>query len=397
MNRYDVLLVLLITSLAGGLYGGAFVAARFLAILFFPILIARMSRCGYIKSFISFFIIFYAYCLVSMLWTPDRVQGAKELVYWIVHFVYLCEILVFAGYANKPLKSISWGWTLMIFLCSVVAGWELLTNGHLPMAVDMPDTQKMAAVTFGNRNSYITALCFSLPWIAYLLFRMTENSFIEKSILYFAVLMSIMVLVFNSSRGGLLSFCVMAGVGVIVYRHSFMKNGFKTLVALCFVVAGCALLKYSSLLSVASMSARGGLLHDTARISIWATCLQLLYESAFLGVGVGGMIASLQAYYLISGNEGVASAHNMFVEILMQYGVVWFVLAVLWLIVLFVKSWNLGERDRRAVLLMSLFAMPVYTIIDSGYLLSPQLFALMGSIYVFVNADKMKVVGDYEQ
>ena len=73
----------------------------------------------------------------------------------------------------------------------------------------------------------------------------------------------------------------------------------------------------------------------------------------------------------------------------MQYGVVFFVIFVLWLVKVFVKSWNLGEINRRAVLFMSLFAMPVYTIIGGTYLLSPHLFALMGSIYVFANEEKI--------
>lgn len=397
MNRYDVLLILLIVSLAGGLYGGVMVVARFLAILFFPIFIVRISKCIYIKNFIFSFVVFYAFCFLSMLWTPDKIQGGKELVYWIVHFVYLCEILVFAGYANKPLKSISWGWALMIFLCSLIAGWELLTNDHLSVAIDMPKDCRMAAVTFGNRNSFITVLCFSLPWIAYLIFRLTENNFVEKSILCFVILVSLIVLMFNSSRGGLMSFGIMVSVGVIVYRHFFIKKFSKFLVACCFISVGSVLLlKYAHLLSVESMNARGGMLHDSARLSIWVACLQILYDSSFVGVGVGGMVSALQAYSRVSGNVVVASAHNFFVEVLVQYGVVIFVLVVFWLLALLIKSWNLREMDRRAVLLMSLFAMPVYMIIDSGYLLSPSLFALVGSIYVFANVERLKVIGSVE-
>lgn len=395
MNRYDVLLVLLIVSLVGGLYGGALVAARILAILFFPILIARMSRCGYIKSFLSFFIIFYAYCLVSMLWTPDRIQGGKELVYWIVHFVYLCEILVFAGYANRPLRSISWGWTIMMFGCFIVAGWELVTNKHLAVAVDMPLDLRMASVTFGNRNTFITLLCFSFSWIAYLFFKLKEFNIVEKFILYFVVLMSILVLFFNASRGGVLSFMIMLLVCLVVYRREFVMNGRKSMLILCGFVITTYLVGHYSLgayPSISDMGTRGGILHDAARMSIWRACLQMLYGSSFVGVGVGGMTASLQSYNHIFKDSVVASAHSLFMEILLQYGVIFFTITVLCVLLAFLKTVRVKNIERRAVLLMSLSSMPVYTIIDSVYLLSPQLFALIGSIYLFANEEKLHLI-----
>ena len=46
--------------------------------------------------------------------------------------------------------------------------------------------------------------------------------------------------------------------------------------------------------------------------------------------------------------------------------------------------------NRRLVLYMSFLSMPIYTIIDSGYLLSPGLYALIGTLYVFVYLDKFK-------
>ena len=247
-----------------------------------------MSKCGYIKSFIFFIIIFYAYCLVSMLWTPDRVQGAKELVYWLVHFVYLCEILVFAGYANKPLKSISWGWTLMIFLCSVVAGWELLTGEHLYMDADVHVWQTVATSTFGNRNTYVSVVCSSLPWIAYLMFKSFESGFIEKIILCFVVLMSVVVLIFNGSRGGFISTCIMVFVGSIVYGHVFIRRGFKSLVVMFFFGVVFYVLFNHVLAFFVAADARGGLLHDRDRMSIWGACLQILYSYWLVGCGIGG-------------------------------------------------------------------------------------------------------------
>lgn len=384
-NKYDIILFLLIILTGFGTIGGAFTPVRIMTILCLPLLLSKWKCSNYIKPFLLFFLFFYAYCLVSLLWTPDTTQGLKELVYYPIQFLYFFEILVFSRYAIRPLKSLSWGWTMMIFFCSFIAIWEITTDNHLSMAMqevgatsnvgDMIVQQMTASVTFHNPNAYVTILCYSFPWIVYLSL-LKDNSSVQKAILYFTIIMSVIVIMFNMSRGGFLSFIIMG----LIYLLLSPKTLGKTVL---FILMGCIiayiLINYGSQV-FAIMEARvsgGGLTHDDARSSIWSVCLQLLVSSMFLGVGVGGLTTALGG----ANTNIVASPHSLFFEMLTQYGVLFTLIFILFMLKEFSTSWRIKDSNRRLVLLMSLIAMPVYTIIDSSYMLG--IFNLIATIYVF--------------
>jgi O-antigen ligase len=331
---------------------------------------------------------------MSMVWTPDTAQGLKELVYYPIHFLLFGEIIVFSKYAKKTLRSLAWGWTLMIFFCSFVAIWEITTDSHLAMAneeggelasIDNVIVQHMtASVTFHNRNAYVTMLCYSFPWIVFLTF-LRKKSFLQNIIVYFSIVMSIVVIMFNMSRGGLLAFVIMGILFLLMSPKSLGKT--VTFVFLGGILA-YIFINYGSQVFLI-MQARltdGGLTHDDARSAIWIVCLQILANYGFIGVGVGGITAALQA----SSKNIVASPHSLFFEVLVQYGVVFTIILCVFFFRLFRDSWKLKDVSRRVVLLMSLVSMPVYTIINSGYLLSEYLFALVGTIYVFIYIDNIK-------
>lgn len=395
-NKYDKILFILVLFLGFGNIGGALAPTRILAIIFLPQLIVKWKSSRFIKSFFSFFVVFYGFCLISIVWTPDPEQGIKELVYYPIHFIYFFEIIVFSKYANNPLKSLSWGWTMMIFFCSFIAIWELTTDQHLSFANeeggetssvgDMIVQHFNAIVTFHNRNSYVTVLCFSFPWIVYLTM-FEKKKLLRSIILIFSIIMTIVVIMFNMSRGGLLAFIIMGAVYFLLSPKSVGKTLMYVLIGGVIVYI---LINYGSQV-LALMEARtsdGGLTHDDARSAIWIVCMHLLVNSLFIGIGVGGITAALHN----ASNNIVASPHSLFFEFLVQYGVLFTIVLVFFFLILFKDAWKLKERKRRTTLLMSIIAMPIYTIINSGYLLDTSLFALIGTIYVFIYAEKIKTV-----
>lgn len=392
-NKYDKYLFVLILFIMFGNIGGALTPSRPLALLLAPAMIKKWKDCKYVQHFFTFFVLFYLFCLFSILWTPDRTQGFKELVYYPIHILYFFELLVFAKYANHPLKSLAWGWTMVIFLCSFVALWELLTDNHLSMAVQEEDevaniggeivSRFTASVTFGNPNAYVTILCYSFPWIVYMTQISTKKMY-QKAIITFAFIMSIVVILVNVSRGGLLSFLIMAVVYVLLSSKTFWKSiGLIVLSAVGIYV----LIEYGSdILAIIRMRAMGSeISSDDARISIWTVCINLLVNSFFIGTGVGSITAALQN----ASTNIVASPHSLFFEVLVQYGVVFTLILVVFILKLLIKSWHVKDKTKRMVLMMALIAMPVYTIINSGYLLGVDLFALIGTIYLFLNIDEL--------
>ena len=242
INRYDIYIYLLILSLVFGGFGGALMVVRVLAILLLPAVVSKYNYCRYyMKKYMQFFLAFYFFCLLSMIWTPDKGQALKELFYYPVHILIFFEILVFAKFAQKTLKTITWAWLLSLSITLAIAIWEITTSNHLALskfeAEDVTlnvggiiSERPFAAVTFGNFNGYVAYISFALPFIFYFLLDNKKN--MMKVLLAIAIVFTaIVVILIDASRGGLITILIM---GLILFLKS-KQSPYK------FVLLGAAI------------------------------------------------------------------------------------------------------------------------------------------------------------
>ena len=286
------------------------------------------------------------------------------------------------------------GWVTAVSFCSIIAIWELTTGQHLSMTTTLIDSANTdfgivdrftAAVTFGNYNSYVTFLCYSLPWTLYQMMQKT-HSIKTKSIVIFALAMSIVCILFNASRGGLLTFIV---VGLIWFFKSPKNPIQKTIILSALIIGGYYLLtNYGSsiLLMIEARTGDGNLTDNDSRSAIWSVAVDCLIDTFGIGTGIGSVTSALG-----KGNPNViASTHSLFFEFLMQYGVIFTIVVLLFILRMFLSVKKIQEKERKLVSYMSFLSMPIYTIIDSGYLLSPHLYALFGTLFVFVYLERIR-------
>lgn len=389
-NKYDFFVFSLIVSLVFGKFGGALMIPRVLAILYLPAMLSkyRFSKV-LLKKYLLFFCLFLLFCTMSLVWTPDREQGIKELVYYPVHFILFFEIIIFSRYVKNPVHTISWSWLIAVSATLVVAIWEIKTGNHLQLsrfeAEDILLTlngnkieRPFASVTFGNFNGYVTYLCFAMPFILFYLINNIKN--IKRVVLTLIVVgASVFTLLINASRGGLLSVIVM---GAVLFLTS-KKSIYKTLIV---VIAGVGILYYvipnwDTLFMAMSIKSEGDVLYtDDSRFDIWYHGLIALSSYMYIGTGIGGLAAAMRQVY-----SGVSITHNMLLEVLVQYGFLFFIPVVVFLIRLFLSSRKINERNIKLFIYMSLLAFPIYSIIDSGYLLNPLTYIAIACIVVFVS------------
>ncbi len=394
INRNDIYLFFLIIALALGNIGGALSFSRILGILLFPLIVVKLQSKAYAYTYsvLFFFFFWYAYNLLSLFWTSDIVQAKKELFYYIIHFVLFIEIMVFSKKASKPLSTISMAFMIAFLITSVVGLWELITDNHLHLSKFQEDTtvnngsgmlfhHRFASVTFGNYNSYVTFICFCMPFIVYRLF-VVGKGFVSKLFPMIAILLSILFLLFNASRGGILSMLVM--ISIFVYYSLFSKNKRNrqvicVLVLLVMVGSFCFTdIIFESLLYRLSGT---NLVEDNSRINIWHDALRVFYDSYGIGSGVGSLSRSMGEV----ATQTFIATHNMLLELLVQYGCVIFFIVILFLYKLLKRAFVIRDKSRKFLLLLALFPLPIYLIIDSSYLLSPSLYIFVSSLYVFAN------------
>jgi O-antigen ligase len=393
-NKYDMFLILLTFLLGLGCVGGALRPCRVVAVLLLPLFLLKCGKCEYLKGLVWGIAAFYVFCLVSMLWTPDRAEGMVELVYYLVHFVLFLEIAVFARYSNNALKSLSTGWLLAVALCCVIAYWEITTGNHLGVAKDQigkyyTGTEVLdfmrSNATFYNSNGFVAFLCFGIPWVFYGI--KSSIGLFRKLFCLVTIVSAIVISLLNGSRGGLISIIIMLLIFVLL-SFNIRRKGIFTAVMLALAAYFIYYLYTNSMFLI--MQARvsaGGIFNDQSRLTIWGNVLKAFGDTYGLGTGIGGMNEAMDVY----AHGGITISHNIFLEVLLQYGVLFAGLFVYFLWCQLKKALRV-ENDRKMALLMALTALPIYGIINSGYLLDAHLYVLMATIYVFANYERIKPI-----
>ena len=395
-NKYDIYILLLIVSTIFGNIGGALTAPRLLGLLLVPKLFCIVNRenLKYLSSLRSWCVAFYVFALVSMLWTPDKVEGLKELVYYLVHFLIFFEVIVFSKKALSPLQSITIGFALCVLLTSVVGFWELTTDNHLAYSKFDEATasnlggeivlRKFASVTFGNFNGYVTYLCFCLPFLLYG-FSLEEK--LLKWMSFIAIDIAIVLILCNASRGGMFTIVICLAVFFLMSQ----KN--KSLIYSFIVLIGgllYLLYKYGeSILFILTLRlSDGGATADDSRFEIWGNALKVLVEYSGFGCGIGGMFAAMEQF----AKGGTTVTHNVFLEVLCQYGVIFCFAFVFFLFKQFKTGLRLLDKKRSVLVSLALVSFPMTGIINSGYLVGPNLFIVLASIYVFANYERIRTI-----
>lgn len=389
------MIVMLLASLAFGNIGGALQVSRLLAILFAPIMINRVTSCKFAKTYLQVIFIFLSYSALSLLWSFDRSRGVEEMIYYIVHFMFFFEIIVFSRYAVNPANSISKGWMYSVVMTLVVALWEITTDNHLALSRQESGSvmntgteilmRNFASVTFGNYNSYVTFLCFALPSVFYRMMQITSFKF-KIMVPIVVLLLSVVCILFNASRGGLVAVAVMFGI----YFFMSSKNKNSLLSFILVIVAGILILfcfGENMLLAIVARSSEGGLFEDSARMEIWYVALKTLAASLGFGTGIGGLQQGMSHF-----TNGITVPHNIFFEILAQFGILICFIFVCFYFCLLLKMRRVHDLDMKRLLHIALLSFPIIAIINSTYLLNVTLFAYFSTIVVYVNYDYIKSV-----
>lgn len=376
-NFYDYFIIAILTSTIAGTAQIGFISHTFLAgLLCLPFALKEIIysfKRGNISPIILLMLIWILYALASFLWTPEQENFLKDLWGLIWNIIIFIGLYHSAHQANLTEKSILSGLRILIALTLIIATWEITTDSHITGFGDYNEDTNIdidgrverrifAAVTYKNLNSYVTLLCMALPFLMYGLFVLQKKWF---SLL--VLLGAIVVLIVNSSRGGLMCLAVDLIVFALLYRKQKLPN--KRLITFFVSIAiVLIILKYGLVIAeqaVGRLASYGtkDIMSDEGRWEVWALGLQLCLESLGFGWGVG----SMQAMYESTG-FWLHYSHNLIIEFLMQYGI-WL---LIFIGIMFFKNWiflikseNQSQKLLGWLLLVSFVPL---AIIDDSYL-----------------------------
>ncbi len=401
-NRFDLFIFLLVTSLVAGNMFGALQVPRVIALmLLLPglELFSKAGDIGNMRKMISWAVVFIFFCIVSCVWNPAGIKnGVITTIYNIVHFILFFELILFSRFAKNPINAIVYGCLLAVAISAVIAFWELTTDHHLTTSkleearASMVGTNRFvryfSAVTFYNFNMYVTFLCLLLPFLFWGISN-RQNSSKTRSFFVAITIIAIILILYNGSRGGLLASFLM----IVIYFLCTLKINKKSMLyaALFLFLLFLILHRYGdSILN--TLAIRGdiqGSIRDEARFSIWSNVMKVVNDYLWIGCGAGGLTAAMSN----NSPEGVTISHNVFLEVLSQYGIVFFCCFISYLVSIIKKSRTITDTPRKICLYQYVIAFPIVGIINSGYLEQPALWTTMAIIYIFANYEQIRPAG----
>jgi O-antigen ligase len=197
----------------------------------------------------------------------------------------------------------------------------------------------------------------------------------DKRLIYLTAigLMGI-ALVLSGSRGGLVSLLAMVVFILILTNKSrdSGKAGLKiglTVLLVAVIIGGAILIGgESSLTRFAETAVSNDI--TTNRTHIWNVTLQVIKNNLPFGAGIGAFAAAYTPYDTMNGIERVEQAHNDYLQILADAGIVGLILAGFFVYQLFrtglesIKTENLFRRGVAIGALAGCFAILVHSLFD---------------------------------
>lgn len=389
-NKYDRLLILLFALQVFGGIGGAFQPVRIFIIIFIPatiiFFIKNSSITSRYKYEIATFYIWITYGLFSLIWVINIQESLKEVLYLTLYFFGFFLVVYFSSKANNPKDSIIKGWLLLFLLTIPIALVEIILDIHLPsayheenMIMNLGDGQflqrRFASVTFGNLNGYNTILVYVTPFVIGNLLKNNSSSSNKIGALFLALILSYLV-ISNNSRAAFLCLSIILLV-LLGYSYKSFKTFFGIIFTIIIVAAYFVYFKSDLFAPILyRMQSQG--FEDNSRITLINSGLDALYNSFFIGIGAGNFSPIMEKIYGLNNS----SAHNFFLEVLVQYGLIIFILFLGIFSKIIKKNKHNKIKHQHLIVVSSLIIYPFTSIINSGYILDFSTWLFIYSLYI---------------
>lgn len=344
LNKYDYLIIVSILSLSYGNFEllGALWPIRIIGFIAIPLCIkhGKLLKDSIYRPWIIYFAIWWPYMLLSLLWTPDIYKG----ITYVFHMTSMmgCFMLFFLSVkkAKEPLQSVINGWSLFLLITIPIAIWEITTGVHLSSgsfnagAISGGDYKVFAAVTFLNYNSYVLMLIMALPFIIIPLF---QQGIKARYKLFYTIELLLLstILIINASRTGIITLSI-ALILLCIYKYRESRGIGKF--AIFFISFTLIFIIFSKINDIAlfaqilaRMEGKTSIMQDTGRVSLILNGIKIIEETYF----VGGGIMSMNYLYKVHTTSSILYAHNMIIELLIEYGLIMIFFFVLFYLFLF--------------------------------------------------------------
>ena len=375
-NKYELVIIITIFSVIfAGTPFRAFIPVRVIGLFasFFYLLSSDFKRTIHtsdIKPLKLFFKLFLAYSFIAVLWTSDiKLYLIDTLSSYC--YVFDCLLIFYCSRRTKnPIRVFVIGWLLLTVANLACGCWELTTGNHFDegnylhakeAATDVYVFRPYSAVTYGNFNSMSILHCFSLLFI---LLAYKDASFLNKILLIILYFCIGAVLVINTSRGSLMCYALF----FIPFIYDNKNNKLTLLIMFLLIVTisfGIFVFWGDEIMTLLDYRFGKGLnMDDEPRTKLINIGLQIAQDWLGIGSGPGSMTHQYEHSPL---SYGVNFCHNLWLQLLVEYGLVLFALFFVMIIVMIKRQVLSRNPIVKLMGIYMFFCYPVLTVIDEQY------------------------------
>jgi teichuronic acid biosynthesis protein TuaE len=292
-----------------------------------------------IKLYILFYVLWVFYALLSFLWAVSKTDCLRHCFFLLIGLSIILLTLYNFNSAQR-LNSLYIFWIIMVICLIGVGVWENLSSHHLPNSHVLPQygfihplLMRIPSGVYTNPNDYATFLCLTAPF-SYTLLRYSRNIF-YKAAGGLLIVIAIYFIIYTSSRANMIAFLLESGVVFLLAiknkNYRFLRRAFLLIIVAVVIFFFMARLsnifigKYLRKLPTEFHNLITGDESIHARKNLIRNGYVFLKDSAFFGVGAGNN-EWYQGHMGVYGTLGITSMHNWWMELMVDYGVIIFLL-----------------------------------------------------------------------
>jgi teichuronic acid biosynthesis protein TuaE len=269
------------------------------------------------------------YALLSLFWAPNLGRGLSDVVTIVFGFVLILALLSLEAYRPDNLDRLRFGWLIAFLLAAVVAWIEILTDTHLPtpMSAKNPDyfEDNVIVATMSHTSSFGGFLLLVIP---FLLWSMEKARGLGK-LAYIILIGAVGFLMFYSaSRIGLLGLIAQLVVYAVILKrrwYAILLPALGGIVAFGYWTHVSSHGEFAMARKLSNVYESGTDTSMDHRLALTINGLYMLYKTAGRGVGAAGFEDNISGEDLLVPLPILRgarwNAHNFWIEILSEYGV----------------------------------------------------------------------------
>jgi teichuronic acid biosynthesis protein TuaE len=286
-----------------------------------------------VKPALLFLLLWLSYGFLTFVWAKSLTAAIKDIIFLFIG-VTVIFIITFSFKKLVNFIIFMYIWIAMLIFLLLIGFWNHFTHQHLSVSRinDLPDYyQGIPTSVFGNENDYASFICISIFFVLALIHH-KKNKLLQIAGV-FLILASLYIMYVTNSRANFLALFL----GLVSW-FLFALNGKERLRLLYFGCLGVSvgviiffnkvqLLALNIFGKVSTLNASSDNSVDI-RKNLLRNAVEFIQESYGFGVGSGNAEFYMRTQQIYP-TQGFTNVHNWWAEIMLNYGVIIFILYVL--------------------------------------------------------------------